>query len=69
LEDRVTKRVMAAGIHPELPPDLPVVPETLAPTLRSLTRGAETPSLAELAANPRATSAKLRAVEKVRDAA
>jgi 16S rRNA (cytosine1402-N4)-methyltransferase len=67
LEDRIVKRAFAAGAHPErsseLPPDFPVAPP--APALRLLTRGAETPSEAEVAANPRAASARLRAAERL----
>jgi 16S rRNA (cytosine1402-N4)-methyltransferase len=45
------------------------VPESAAPRLRLLTRGAERPSDEEIAANPRAASARLRAAERVREAA
>jgi 16S rRNA (cytosine1402-N4)-methyltransferase len=67
LEDRIVKRYFAAGAHPEreadLPPDLPVPPPP--PSLRLLTRGAERPGEAEVAANPRAASARLRAAERL----
>ena len=69
LEDRMVKRVLAAGAVSSAPPDLPVVPAEAQPTLRLLTRGAETPSEDEAASNPRATSARLRAAERIRDAA
>jgi 16S rRNA (cytosine1402-N4)-methyltransferase len=69
LEDRLVKRVLAAGASTQVPPDLPVVPEAWAPQLRLLTRGAETADAAEVAANPRAASVRLRAAERVRDAA
>ncbi|HSP37208.1 MAG TPA: 16S rRNA (cytosine(1402)-N(4))-methyltransferase RsmH [Frankiaceae bacterium] len=65
LEDRLVKRVLAAGAHPDIPPDLPVIPASLAPTLRLLTRGAERPSDVELEVNPRAASARLRAAERI----
>jgi 16S rRNA (cytosine1402-N4)-methyltransferase len=69
LEDRLVKRVFAAGASTSAPPDLPVVPESAQPRLRLLTRGAEQPSPAEIIDNPRAASARLRAVERVRAAA
>jgi len=69
LEDRLVKRVFAAGAASTAPPDLPVVPPGHEPRLRLLTRGAETPGSEETAKNPRAASARLRAAEKVREAA
>ena len=69
LEDRMVKRAFAAAATTSAPPDLPVVPASAEPQLRLLTRGAERPSDEEVAANPRAASARLRAVERVREAA
>jgi 16S rRNA (cytosine1402-N4)-methyltransferase len=69
LEDRMVKRVFTAGATSTAPPDMPVVPESAAPALRLLTRGAEVPDAEEIAANPRAASARLRAVERIRAAA
>ena len=69
LEDRMVKRVLTAGATSTAPPDLPVVPPEHEPVLRLLTRGAETASADEVAANPRAASARLRAAERLRDAA
>ena len=69
LEDRMVKRVLAAGAATSAPADLPVVPEQAKPRLRLLTRGAETPDPVEVAGNPRAASAKLRAAERIREAA
>jgi len=69
LEDRLTKRVFAAGATSSAPPDLPVVPDSAQPTLRLLTRGADVPTEQEVADNPRAASARLRAAERIRVAA
>ncbi|MBV9291887.1 MAG: 16S rRNA (cytosine(1402)-N(4))-methyltransferase RsmH [Frankiales bacterium] len=69
LEDRIVKRTLVAGARVDLPPGLPVVPEDARPQLRLLTRGAEKPDEAEVAANPRASAARLRAAERIRDAA
>jgi 16S rRNA (cytosine1402-N4)-methyltransferase len=69
LEDRIVKRVLAAGASVTAPPDLPIVPESAAPRLRLLTRGAEKPDDREVADNPRAASARLRAAERIREAA
>jgi 16S rRNA (cytosine1402-N4)-methyltransferase len=69
LEDRLVKRTLAAGAASTAPPGLPVELPEHAPTLRLLTRGAEEPGPAEVAANPRAASARLRAAERIRDAA
>ncbi len=65
LEDRIVKQEFAAGARPEVPRGLPVVPDHLRPWLRLLTRGAEKASAAEAAANPRAQSVRLRAVERI----
>ncbi|MCW2694558.1 MAG: mraW [Mycobacterium sp.] len=69
LEDRRVKRVLAAGTTSSAPVDMPVPPPESEPYLRPLTRGAEKPGPAEIAANPRAASARLRAAERIRDAA
>jgi 16S rRNA (cytosine1402-N4)-methyltransferase len=69
LEDRLVKRVFGAGAAGTAPPDLPVTLPEHEPWLRLLTRGAELPPPDEVAANPRAASARLRAVEKIREAA
>lgn len=67
LEDRITKRALVARARSSAPPDLPLEPPGTEPTLRLLTRGAETPSEAEVAANPRAASVRLRAAERLTD--
>ena len=66
LEDRIVKRTLARAAASRTPVDLPVELEEHAPLLRLLTRGAERPDAAEQATNPRATSARLRAAERVR---
>ena len=69
LEDRMVKRVLTAGATSTAPPDLPVVPPEHEPVLRLLTRGAERAGDEEVAGNPRAASVRLRACERLRDAA
>lgn len=66
LEDRITKRGLAAGATSMSPPDLPVELPEHAPELRLLTRGALTPSDAELDTNSRSASVRLRAAERIR---
>lgn len=65
LEDRLVKQVLAAGAAERAPRGLPVVPAGLGPELALLTRGAQRPSDAETAANPRAASARLRAAARI----
>lgn len=66
LEDRIVKRRFAAGATGCVcPPDLPVCGCGRTAELRLLTRRAVVPGEAEIAANPRARSARLRAAEKV----
>ena len=69
LEDRLVKRAFAAVTRLDVPPDLPFVPPDLEPALRLVTRGAERADEAEIEANPRAASVRLRAVERIRPAA
>ncbi|SFC73358.1 16S rRNA (cytosine(1402)-N(4))-methyltransferase RsmH [Streptomyces aidingensis] len=69
LEDRLVKRVLAAGAATAAPRGLPVVPEEYQPRLKLLTRGAELPDEEEVAANRRAAPARLRAAERIREAA
>ena len=69
LEDRIVKQTLAAGAVDRTPPELPVPLPDLGPTLRLLTRGGEAASEAEVAANPRAASARVRAAERIRRAA
>ena len=69
LEDRIVKRTLARQVTDTTPPGLPVLLPASRPRFRLLTSGAERPSESELAVNPRAASARLRAAERVRAAA
>lgn len=64
LEDTAVKRILRAGTETQAPPDLPVVPAHLRPWLAEAVRGAQKASAAEVEANPRAASVRLRAVVK-----
>jgi 16S rRNA (cytosine1402-N4)-methyltransferase len=68
LEDRITKRALAARTTDTTPPDLPVPIPGLQPRFRLLGRGAELPSEDEITTNPRAASVRLRAAERIREA-
>jgi 16S rRNA (cytosine1402-N4)-methyltransferase len=66
LEDRIVKRYFRAQERGcTCPPDLPVCVCGREPTLRVLTRKALRPAAHEVAANPRSSSARLRAAVKV----
>ncbi|TDK24193.1 16S rRNA (cytosine(1402)-N(4))-methyltransferase RsmH [Arthrobacter crusticola] len=65
LEDRIVKSAFAAGSKSSAPVGFPVELEEHKPYLRLLTRGTEAPTEQEIQENPRAASAKLRAVEKI----
>jgi 16S rRNA (cytosine1402-N4)-methyltransferase len=69
LEDRIVKREFVRHTTDSTPPGLPVPLASARPQFKLLTSGAERPAQAELAVNPRAASARLRAVERVRAAA
>jgi 16S rRNA (cytosine1402-N4)-methyltransferase len=65
LEDRIVKRFLRGHERGCVcPPDFPVCVCGREPVLRALTRKAIRPSPAEVAANPRAASAKLRAAAR-----
>lgn len=66
LEDRIVKNVFGAGTKSSAPVGFPVELEEHKAYLRSLTRGTEAPTAAEIEENPRAASAKLRAVERIK---
>ncbi len=68
LEDRRVKRFLADRTRGCIcPPDLPVCGCGRKPEAALLTRGAIVPSPEEIARNPRASSARLRAAEKLAD--
>jgi 16S rRNA (cytosine1402-N4)-methyltransferase len=66
LEDRIVKERFTAwaGAHDQVPPGFPVEPERTG-IVRLLTRRALRPRADELARNPRARSARLRAAERL----
>ena len=68
LEDRIVKRFVAEQAKGcTCPPDFPVCVCGKEPSLRALTRKPVRPDQAEVDANPRAASARLRAAMKVGD--
>ncbi len=69
LEDRPVKAAFRVATSDRAPSGLPVVPPHLQPEFRAMTRGAQVPTAAEIAANPRAASARFRVVERIREAA
>lgn len=66
LEDRIVKDIFAAGSRSSAPKGFPVELEEHKAQLKRLTKGTEVPTEQEIAENPRAASAKLRAVERIR---
>lgn len=68
-EDRLVKRQFAQACADRVPPGLPAVPEALKAPFRPLTRGAERPDPEEITQNPRAASARLRAVARIQEVA
>jgi len=69
LEDRIVKRTLSQRSADSTPIGLPVPLAASRPQFRLLTSGAERPDGSELAANPRAASARLRAAQRVLEAA
>jgi 16S rRNA (cytosine1402-N4)-methyltransferase len=67
LEDRMVKETFArwSGEDVTAPPHFPVEPDRSRAIVRTLTRRPRRPSAAEVAANPRAESARLRAAERI----
>lgn len=69
LEDKLAKNIFQRETESQTPLDLPVELEDKAPRFRSLVRGSEKASPKEIAENPRSASVRLRAVERIREAA
>ncbi|RZS34794.1 16S rRNA (cytosine1402-N4)-methyltransferase [Herbihabitans rhizosphaerae] len=69
LEDRLVKRSFAELAKSRTPEGLPVELPGHGPQLRLLTRGAEQADEEEVARNPRAASVRLRAAERIGEAA
>ncbi|MGD9531381.1 16S rRNA (cytosine(1402)-N(4))-methyltransferase RsmH [Pseudonocardia sp.] len=69
LEDRIVKRELAERARSRTPVDLPVELPGHGAALRLLTRGGEPATPEEIADNPRAASVRLRAAERIGDAA
>jgi 16S rRNA (cytosine1402-N4)-methyltransferase len=69
LEDRIVKRELVRLSTDQTPPGLPVPASAATPQLRLLTRGAERADSEEVSSNPRAASVRLRAAERIREAA
>jgi len=69
LEDRIVKRALTSRATSDVPVDLPFVPAGHEPELRLLTRSSEKASAQEIAENSRAQSVRLRAAERMREAA
>jgi 16S rRNA (cytosine1402-N4)-methyltransferase len=69
LEDRLVKHALVSRSRVTSPPDLPVIPDSDLPELRLLTRGAEHADAAEAEGNPRSAGVRLRAAERIREAA
>jgi 16S rRNA (cytosine1402-N4)-methyltransferase len=69
LEDRLVKRVFADAAASTAPAGLPVELPEHAPRFRLVVKGAELASEEEKARNPRAAPVRLRAAERIREAA
>ncbi|MCU1548153.1 MAG: rsmH [Arthrobacter sp.] len=66
LEDKIVKGFFQAGSKSSAPLGFPVELEEHKAELKTLTKGTEVPTPAEIAENPRAASARLRAVERIK---
>lgn len=67
LEDRIVKAMFKEKTEiPDLPQGLPVVPDEMQPDFRLVSRKPIVPSEAEMEANHRSHSAKLRIIERIK---
>ncbi|XAS65311.1 16S rRNA (cytosine(1402)-N(4))-methyltransferase RsmH [Micrococcaceae bacterium Sec5.8] len=66
LEDKIVKTFFQAGSKSSAPLGFPVELEEHKAELKTLTKGTEVPTADEIAENPRAASARLRAVERIK---
>lgn len=66
LEDKIVKGFFQAGSKSSAPLGFPVELEEHKAELKTLTKGTEVPTPAEITENPRAASARLRAVERIK---
>lgn len=67
LEDRIVKAMFKEKTEiPDLPQGLPVIPDEMQPDFRLVSRKPIVPSEAELEANHRSHSAKLRIIERIK---
>ncbi|WP_203566896.1 16S rRNA (cytosine(1402)-N(4))-methyltransferase RsmH [Aestuariimicrobium ganziense] len=69
LEDRLVKNAFRDATSDHAPAGLPMVPDHLRAQFTNLTRGAERPTPDEVGQNPRAASARFRAIQRTREAA
>lgn len=67
LEDRICKNVLKTfSSTPDLPPGLPVIPDSVQPVLKLIKRKPILPTEQEIEENRRSRSAKLRVAEKIK---
>ncbi|GAA2969338.1 16S rRNA (cytosine(1402)-N(4))-methyltransferase RsmH [Lentilactobacillus parakefiri] len=68
LEDRLVKTMFKEKTSlPDLPPNLPIIPEGIKPKFKPITRKPIVPTEAELEENHRSHSAKLRIIERIKN--
>ena len=68
LEDRLVKQAFQRASANLAPRRLPIVPEPMMPRFALVTNGALRPTAEEIKANPRAASARLRVITRVKEA-